>query len=243
MNASRSRILAHPETIIHPDETERLSLLLAQRLQHRPMAYILGNKSFRHLTLSVSEGVLIPRPETEELVDLVIQHWPDPATILDAGSGSGCLVISLSDAYPTARITALDYSRAALEIARRNDPGNRINWIQSDWCDCIQDESFDLIVSNPPYLTEIEMETLEPQVARYEPRLALSGGSDGCDCYRKLIPAAYRCLSPGGGLAFEGSPSVAVKVQDLLEIQGFTKVQIFPDLAGLDRFILASRPA
>jgi release factor glutamine methyltransferase len=238
---SRSMILAHPERLLDESQRRRATDLLNHRLNHVPMAYLLGWKDFRNLRLRVTPDVLIPRPETEELIDLAVSLAPRAGRILDAGTGSGCIPLSLSEIFPQALLFGSDLSHSALQCARGNDPSGRVIWIQASWLEPIGSRSLDLAVSNPPYLTTSEMTTLEPQVGLYEPHLALDGGVDGCDCYRSLIPQAMRALKSGGVLLLECSPATIVVVISLLQGAGFTEVHAHTDFAGRDRFVSATR--
>ena len=238
----RSRLIAFPETCLNSAEMEKANELLFRRTRHEPMAYILGSKEFRNLTLKVAPAVLIPRPESEGLVDRAAEIAPGAERILDAGTGSGCLALSLAEAFPRARVFGCDRSRAALEVARENDAMRKVDWFESEWLSPIAREGLDLVVSNPPYLTDAEVDTLAPQVARYEPVEALRGGPDGCDAYRILIPQAGACLRPGGRILLEISPTVVREVGKLLERTGFKEVLFHHDLAGRERYAAASLP-
>ncbi len=236
---SKSRIIAFADEPLQPDFVCRADRFLERRLRHEPMAYLLGRKEFRNLTLRVSPAVLIPRPETEELIDLIWERYPHANRILDAGVGSGCIPLSLAEVFVRARILGVDFSLEALQIARSNDPAGRVGWVQSDWLTCFGDSQFDLITSNPPYLDRHEMRTLEPQVRNYEPTSALDGGEDGCEAYRSLIPQIARCLGPRGKTALEISPTVESGVTRILGDGGFSKVETHRDLSGRIRFATA----
>ncbi|MCA9435254.1 MAG: peptide chain release factor N(5)-glutamine methyltransferase [Candidatus Omnitrophica bacterium] len=233
---TRSKLIGFAEEPLSADHQDRAYCLLQRRLRHEPMAYILGRKDFRNLTLKVSPAVLIPRPETEELIDLAREIQPRASHIIDVGTGSGCIPLSLAEVFPESHLFGVDFSIEALHVALSNDPASRVNWIRADWLGAFASGSFDLAVSNPPYLTEQEMETLEPQVRDYEPVSALDGGVDGCDQYRRLIPQIARCLRSGGHTVLEIGPSVAHKVAGLLNESGFRQISIHKDLAGRDRF-------
>jgi release factor glutamine methyltransferase len=233
---TRSKLIAHPEDCLSTRIVERAEELLARRLDHEPMAYLLGRKEFRNLSLQVTPDVLIPRPETEGLVDMAVRLMPDADKILDAGTGSGCLALSLLECYPNGLVLGCDRSREALHVASGNDSDRRVRWFQADWLSAISKGSLDLVVSNPPYLTKSEMESLAPQVACYEPFVALNSSADGCDAYRVLIPQARRCLRPGGWLVLEIGPSVVTPVRVLLKENGFRSIQMRRDLAGRARY-------
>lgn len=238
---SRSTILAHPERELETSQFLMATSLLERRLRHEPMAYLLGHKEFRHLTLKVSPDVLIPRPETEELVDLAVRLAPGAKSVLDAGTGSGCIPLALVEFFPETLIMGCDISFTALSLARENDPSHRVNWFQSFWLEAVAPGSLDLLLSNPPYLTTEEMASLEPQVQGYEPHLALDGGTDGCDCYRLLVPQAAHVLKMGGVVLFEASPATVGEVSSLFVRHGFGEIQTHQDLAGRQRFVSAVR--
>lgn len=241
LGTTRTRILAQGETPLDPETLSAAERLLARRLKHEPMAYILGTKPFRDLDLRVNPAVLIPRPETEELVDLAHLISPGARRIVDAGTGSGCIALALAEQSPSAILVGIDRSRSAIETASSNDPRQRVQWIQGDWLGSIGDQSLDLVVTNPPYVTSAEMAGLEPQVGGYEPHAALDGGPDGCAAYRVLVPDAYRCLRPGGSIALEGSPTVMDSLVEILAGSGFAEIQRHSDLAGRPRFATARR--
>ncbi len=239
---SSAKILGFPEIFIPPDALFEADVLLERRLRHEPMAYILGRKEFRNITLKVTPAVLIPRPETEELIDLTQSICPDASTMVDVGSGSGCIPLSLSEVFPESRVVGTDFSQKALKVAQSNDPDRRISWVQSDWLAGFDRDRFDLIVSNPPYLTHDEMESLDPQVGEYEPISALTGGEDGCDAYRVLVPQIARCLKHRGKTVLEISPSVENQVIQILGESGFVHIRTHPDWAGRARFATGERP-
>jgi len=232
----RARVIAHPEECLSAVQLELAEVLLSRRLAHEPMAYLLGRKGFRNLTIKTSQDVLIPRPETEGLVDLAVLHKPNARRIVDAGTGSGCLALSLAEVFPHALVIACDLYSGALHVASENDPHGRVLWIQADWLSAFASDSLDLVVANPPYLTRAEMDSLVPQVSAYEPRAALNASEDGCAAYRTLVPQARRCLVNGGCLLLEVGPSVSGRVRDLLQFEGFTRVRIRRDLAGRERY-------
>jgi len=237
----RAFLWARPETYLAKARKKKADKMLAERLKHKPMAYILGWTEFRHLRLQVGPSVLIPRPETEEMVGLARSLFPGARSILDAGTGSGCIALSLARGVPGRRVTACDISEDALEMARRNDSDGLVDCARTDWLSGFSDGSFDLIISNPPYVTDQEMGELEPGVSDYEPEVSLRGGADGCDSYRRIIRDAFDCIRTGGGLLVEGSPMVAQEVVELMRNAGFRDVQVHQDLSDRDRFISGKR--
>ncbi len=196
------------------DELEIFKSLIKRRTAREPVAFIVGRKEFWSHSFNVSEGVLIPRPETECLVETALKIiGPSDSKkrlrILELGTGSGAIVISLASEVSSHLYFATDLSMAAIEVAagnaRRILPSGIINWVVGDWFDAFQDEGrqFDLIVSNPPYIRKETVGNLQPEICQYEPIMALDGGGDGLDCYRRIIPAAMGRLSPGGYLLLE----------------------------------------
>ncbi|HEY9637483.1 MAG TPA: peptide chain release factor N(5)-glutamine methyltransferase [Coleofasciculaceae cyanobacterium] len=233
-----------------------LSKLWHRRLHDRlPIQYLAGVTHWRHFPLTVSPAVLIPRPETEYLIDLAVVavknspitqrgsgHWAD------LGSGSGAIAIGLADALPTARIHAVDYSADALAIAQLNAQklgfAERIQFYQGSWWEPLIALKGQLsgMVANPPYIPSNLIPQLQPEVRHHEPHLALNGGNDGLDCIRQLIETAPNYLRPGGIWLIEMMAGQADTVAQLLHQQGsYCQIQIFSDLAGIDRFALAYR--
>jgi release factor glutamine methyltransferase len=224
--------------------------LWEQRLQQRtPVQYLVGSTPWRNLELQVSPDVLIPRPETELLIDIAIEratlsvgHW------LDLGTGSGAIAISLARAFPLAQIHAVDLSAAALEIAknnaRSNGVGDRLQFYQGAWWEPIGHLRGQCqgTISNPPYIPTATVATLEPEVRHHEPHLALDGGDDGLDCIRALVRGAPDFLVSGGLWAIEMMAGQGAAVTELLQQQGsYRDIQIINDWAGFDRFVLARR--
>ncbi|MBF2019225.1 MAG: peptide chain release factor N(5)-glutamine methyltransferase [Hydrococcus sp. C42_A2020_068] len=233
-----------------------LTELWQQRLQDRmPVQYLVGVAPWRHFSLKVATGVLIPRPETELLVDLAvraIQASPTPDLVsgywVDLGTGSGAIALGLAEALPDARIYATDTSAEALAIARQNAIalgfGEQIKFCQGSWWSPLEALKGRVsgMVSNPPYIPTAEIARLQPEVARHEPRLALDGGSDGLDCIRHLVETAPDYLRPGGIWLIEMMAGQAEQVVQLLQKRGcYDKIQIFCDLANIERFALAYR--
>lgn len=237
----------------------QLTKLWKRRLEERlPVQYIAGIVPWRNFSLWVSNSVLIPRPETECLIDLAIAACEDPvycATVAlkaeqwaDLGTGSGAIAIGLADLLTNAIIYAVDTSEAALAIAQQNVQSlgfaDRIHLDRGSWFEPLKTLKGQLngIVSNPPYIPSQIVPKLQPEVAQHEPHLALDGGADGLDCIRHLIETAPHYLQPGGILLFEMMAGQAPEVRRLLESQGsYQKISIHPDLAGIDRFALAYR--
>lgn len=231
-----------------------LAQLWQRRLQERvPVQYLTGVAHWRHFSLKVTPAVLIPRPETELLIDLAVEavksygvnpksHW------VDLGTGSGAIAIGLACALTNARVYAVDCSSEALAVARLNAEnlgfGSRVNFYQGLWWEPLAFLKGQVsgMVSNPPYIPSSTVLTLQPEVVRHEPHLALDGGFDGLDCIRHLVETAPDYLESGGVWLVEMMAGQAEAVADMLESHGsYGKVQIFSDLAGIDRFALAYR--
>jgi release factor glutamine methyltransferase len=233
-------------------EVDRYRELIRLRGEGEPIAYILGRAYFRNLTLRVDRHVLIPRPETEHVVEAAIDFlmegdWLRPPAVLDLGAGSGAIAIAIATAFPDAEIIASDASAEALELAGENARNAgvpaRIRFVQSDLFEALDPVgTFDLIVSNPPYISEEEWETLPRDVRDYEPREALYGGPDGLDFYRLLAAEAPQFLKPGGMLVLEIGAAQGKAVLELLEATGkFQAAGMIQDYAGLDRVVAAQR--
>lgn len=233
-----------------------LSLLWQQRLeQHVPVQYLLGQTTWRNLTLEVAPGVLIPRPETELMIDLA-QHWVAQHPTLhsgsamqwaDLGTGSGAIALGLAQSFPQAEIHAVDVSAIALGIAQRNaEQLNRVvsvHFYEGEWLDPLNSLKgyLDGIVSNPPYIPSAEILTLQPEVFQHEPHLALDGGEDGLASMYRIVNQAPQYLRVGGVLLLEMMRGQAASVKELLQSNGqYTNIQIHSDLAGVERFVLTT---
>ena len=212
-----------------------------------PVQYVLGQWDFRALTLNVDKRALIPRPETELLVDLVlrsetVKNAPKPL-VVDVGTGSGCIILSLAKEMRDGVFVGLDISAGALALAAENAArcglAGRVLFAESDGCGEFDPGSVDVLVSNPPYIASRVVDGLPRHIRDHEPRLALDGGADGLDVYRALVLDAVMVLKPGGGLFFEIGDDQGDALRDLLEGSGFADVRILKDYAGLDRFAVA----
>jgi len=241
----RAWILTHPEASLTPEQSAQLEDWIARRAQHEPIQYILGETEFYGLAFTVTPDVLIPRPETEHLVEATLEKVePDaPVRICDIGTGSGAIAVALAHALQRAQMTALDISRAALEVAagnaRRHGVAERIRFLESDLLSEVREESFDMIVSNPPYVREDEV--LEDQVAKYEPHAALFAGPTGLEIYERLIPQAHEALVPGGWLLMEIGHGQRDGLAALLS--AWDGVEFCADLQGIPRIAIAQRRA
>ena len=232
-------------------ERAKMRDLVKRRAAREPVAYLVGHREFYGVDFLVSADVLIPRPETETLVleTLELAKTLSQPRILDLGTGSGCIAVSLALNQPTAAITAVDISAEALEIAQRNAQrhhvNGRIEFLLGDlFAPLAADAKYDLIVSNPPYVRRGEIPTLQPEVRLHEPSGALDGGVDGLDVIRLLIDGAADRLTAGGALLFEFSPEQATPIREMLEADAhWTAVRIIKDLSRLDRIALARKAA
>jgi release factor glutamine methyltransferase len=218
---------------------ERFEELILRRIAREPVAYIIGRREFWSLDFAVGPGVLIPRPETETLVEQVLKHFPDRATpldVLDLGTGTGCLLVAVLSEYPNARGAGIDSSPAALGWARRNvqKHGSNAGLIQGDFAAATG--TYDVILANPPYIRTKDIATLAPEVGLYEPAQALDGGADGLDAYRALAPEIERLLKAGGLAFLEIGAGQGPAVGKLMKT-----VEIVPDLAGIDRCVIGRK--
>lgn len=247
LGVAPDRVALAPDTPLSPDQAERLAALAARRQAREPMSHILGRRGFWTLNLKVTADTLDPRGDTETLVEAVLKRLPDrdrPLRVVDFGTGTGAILLALLSELPNATGVAVDKSPAALEVARENAIAHglapRIRFLLSDWGRDL-DERFDVIVSNPPYIPEQDIDGLEPEVARYEPRLALAGGADGLDCYRQLVPQMARLLASGGIAGVEVGKGQAEAVAELYRQSGLDVLALEQDLAGVQRCVIGSR--
>lgn len=242
----RAFLLANPEYVLLEEEGEKFRLSLARRELHEPVQYITGSVEFYGLQLFVDASVLIPRPETEHLVEAVLEKAPvdRPLRIVDVGTGSGAIAIALAAHRPLANVTALDISSAALDLATRNAArhglANRIRFLASDLLSEVTAEQFDIVVSNPPYIANGERPALGRQVRDYEPAVALFAGDTGHEIYERLIPEAKRVLRSGGWLAMElGFGQNDALLQLLAQ---WSEISFVSDLQGIPRVVYARLP-
>ena len=229
------------------DEERLFNKFINERLNNRPIAYIVENREFMGLDFYVKEGVLIPRPDTEVLVEEVIELGKDkgPINILDIGTGSGAITVSLAKYLENAEITSVDISDIALEIGKinavNNNVDNKINFVKSDlFTNIDKNMKFDIIVSNPPYIKREVIETLDKQVKDFEPYNALEGGVDGLDFYRAITSQAKDYLKEGGILAYEVGHDQSEDVSKLMEKDGYTNIYTRKDLQQIDRVVIGS---
>ncbi|HMG59831.1 MAG TPA: peptide chain release factor N(5)-glutamine methyltransferase [Burkholderiales bacterium] len=236
LGCERVRLIARAEEAVDSSRARSAHARFARRRAGEPVSYITGWREFYGLALRVTPEVLIPRPETERLVELALERLPAPARVLELGTGSGAIAIALATERPGLGIVATDVSEAALALARRNarDHGVEIAFVLSDWLDALGPEQFDLIVSNPPYVAAGDAH-LERGDVRFEPRLALVGGGDGLACIREIAVRAQNRLRPGGWLLMEHGYDQGDRCVKLLSALGYAAVTDFHDLAGWPR--------
>lgn len=229
------------EVDISDEDAVYLAEGLHRILQGEPLAYIVGGTDFFWCDIGVNNSVLIPRPETEQLCEIVSKEIGDEMKVLDLCTGSGCIAIGLKKATPNCQIDAVDISPEALEVAKDNAKRNavEINFVQSDMWQNV-DGIYDVIVSNPPYISSKVMKKLPKSVVDYEPHLALFGGDDGLDYYRNIAENSPKFLVPGGRLYLEVGDNQAKKVAKILS-NNFTDIEIQKDLFGKTRFVFARR--
>jgi len=231
-------LIAHDTDALSDSHIAAFQSLLSQRLQGRPIAYLVGKREFYGRPFHVTPDVLIPRPDTELLVELALARLPpdQPLDVLDLGTGSGCIAITLALERPLARVTAVDRSAAALAIARSNaDILNApVEFLTSDWFAVLAGRRFDLIVGNPPYIATADPHLTRGDV-RFEPISALAAGHDGLDDLRHLVPAACTHLKPGGSILLEHGYDQAEAVHALLRMNKIQPAQSWADLSGILR--------
>jgi release factor glutamine methyltransferase len=251
LGCDRAYLHAHPERELTKDETARYDHALAQRSSGIPTQYITGHQEFWGMDLLVTPAVLIPRPETEHLIEAVLKltasvgRAPSPANcprIVDVGTGSGALALALAKEFPQAEIHATDISPAALEVARANAARHQleIRFRQTDLLQGFEPATFDLVISNPPYVGESEEDQVQLEVRKFEPRNAVFSGPTGLEIIERLIPQSREILKTGGWLVMEISGTIVDGVRPLLS--SWKDVQIHADLQGIPRVATAQKP-
>lgn len=232
-------LVAHDRDVLTPAQCSAFDALVVRRRAGEPVAYITAMREFYGLEFAVTPAVLIPRPETELLVEWALEHIAPAAQprVLDLGTGSGCIALSLAHERPRAQLCAVDCSEAALDVARSNAQRHRIGsvtFLHSDWFAALGTQRFDCIVSNPPYIAAGDAHLAQGDL-RFEPAGALSSGKDGLDAIRLIVTAAPQYLQAGGWLVFEHGYDQAARCRARLEAAGFTRVFSHCDLAGIER--------
>jgi release factor glutamine methyltransferase len=240
--------LAHSEEELPDAEVGRYKDLINRRYRGEPIQYIIGETEFYGLPFRVTPDVLIPRPETELLVEKIIHLGPlyRKPRLVDVGTGSGAIAIAFAHDWSHAAVTAIDISASALALARRNAEligfADCIRFLQGDLLAPVAQEQFEIIVSNPPYVPSTDRDALAVEVRDHEPALALFAGPDGLDIYRRLIPQAFACLVPGGFLVLEIGYGQSESIAELLAASGFSQIEFIPDLRSIPRVACAQRP-
>ncbi len=245
----RVRIISHPEKAITEDLWIHFKSLVQRHASGEPLNYLTGEREFYGLSFRVTPAVLIPRPETELLVEKTIEllkSYPSPARFLDIGAGSGCISIAIAHEVPSAIGWAVDISAAALEVAKQNacrhGVADRIHFLQGDLLESfLPNSTFDFILSNPPYVPLEECDTLPSDVINYEPHLALFGGLTGLEIYSRLIPQVPGHLVPEGYLLIESGAGQTERIQELIEKTGLSLQMILNDLQEIPRCLIARK--
>lgn len=235
---TRVQLITQGDRPLAPDEAQRLGALVARRLRGEPIAYIVGKREFFGLDFQVGPAVLIPRPDTELIVELALERLPQgPSRLLDMGTGSGAIAVAVAHTRPDADVTALDVSPDALAVARANAAANgaSVRFLESSWFDALAPgETFDVIASNPPYIAAGDAHLAQGDL-RFEPVGALTDHADGLSALRIIVAGGPRHLVPGGWLLLEHGYDQAAAVRALLADAGFADVQSWQDLAGIER--------
>jgi release factor glutamine methyltransferase len=236
LRVSRTQLITQNERVLTEQEVGEVTALFQRRAAGEPIAYIVGVREFYGLPFHVTPAVLIPRPETELLVELAIECLPQQGRVLDLGTGSGAIAVAIAHARPDAAVTALDVSQDALAIARGNAERNsaRVEFLHSDWYGAVAGRRFDVIVSNPPYIVAGDAHLAQGDL-RFEPVNALTDHADGLSAIRQLCAGAQGHLEPGGSIHIEHGYDQAEAVRALLSRHGFANVQSWRDLAGIER--------
>lgn len=245
LGCDRAYLYAHGERSLTKDEIAGYDDALGERARGVPAQYITGHQEFWGMDLIVSPAVLIPRPETEHVIETVLELARErpPLRLVDVGTGSGCIALALAREFPRVEIYATDISPEALEIARANAARHqleeRIQFREVDLLAGLQEGAFDYVVSNPPYIGEWEADSVEAQVRRFEPRLALFAGPSGLEVFARLVPQAHKALKSGGWLVMEMGHASRDQVCELLN--GWEEICITNDLQGIARVVAAQR--
>ena len=243
----RIDLVMDPHRLLTPEQEELFESYVARRERREPVARILGRKGFWKIALTLNPHVLVPRPDTETLLDVVLPVFDEyrAFNLLDLGVGSGAILLAILAERPLAKGLGIDVSEEALAVARDNAAHlgveGRVALLRSDWTAGLADESFDLVVSNPPYIRSGDIETLDPEVRDHEPRLALDGGPDGLDAYRLLAPEVVRVLKPGGTFAVEIGADQSSEVEALFREAGAEGVRTQKDLSQRDRVVTGTK--
>jgi release factor glutamine methyltransferase len=244
LGCDRAHLFAHPERELTADEQARYDAVIRERTTGKPTQYITGHQEFWGMDFVVSPAVLIPRPETEHVVETALElaRAVVQPRIVDVGTGSGCIALALAKELPQAEVLAVDISAEALEVAHKNASQlglERVHFRQGDLLERVEAASFDLVVSNPPYVGEAEPEKAQREVREFEPKVAVFAGPQGMEVYERLIPQAARVLRPGGWLVMEIGYSIEEPVRALMS--EFGELKTVPDLQGIPRVVAGKR--
>jgi release factor glutamine methyltransferase len=246
LGKDKAWLMTHRDEELAETKAVLYTQLLERRCKGEPIQYITGETEFYALPFRVMPDVLIPRPETEHLVEkaIALAVGNREPRIVDVGTGSGCIAVALANKLPQAQITATDISSSALAIAEENALHNKVSirFLQGDLLVPVAGEHFDFVVSNPPYVPTADRASLSVEVRDFEPALALFAGADGLEVYRSLIPAAFDALNPGGFVLLEIGYGQSTAIAELLARSGFGQVEFIPDLQGIPRVACARRP-
>ncbi len=245
LDRPRSHLYAWPERQVEPRRQERFATLVSRRARGEPIAYLLGQREFWSLPLTVTPDTLIPRPETETLVALALEKMPvdHQPRVADLGAGAGTIALAIARERPRSEVIATDISLAALSVARHNAARlglDNVRFVCGSWCRAFPADVFDFILSNPPYVAETDPHLREGD-PRFEPRTALAAGPEGLDALRRVITGAHDRLRPGGWLILEHGYDQGYKVMQMMRTQGFRKISDHPDASGLSRVTLGRR--
>ncbi len=245
--ATRTDILTHPHQPLSAEAEAALEDYLVRREKREPVARILGRKGFWKLLLNLTPAVLVPRPETECLVDMILKRTVanQPFALADLGTGSGAILLSVLSERPAAKGVGTDISEDALAVARDNAANigiaGRAAFLRTSWGDGLADAAFDIIASNPPYIRSEVIPTLDPEVKDHDPLLALDGGASGLEAYEVLAPEIFRLLRPGGLVFLEIGFDQSQAVEDLMRSAGFHAVETYLDLSNQPRVVTARK--
>lgn len=247
LNYSRETLTLNRDALLSDIQQDIYEVLIARRLEREPIAYILGVKEFYGRDFEVTQATLIPRPDTEIMIEAVVDQVAKGAkfaTILDLGTGSGCIILTLLAELGGGQGVGIDRSEEAAEVAMHNAHklglAKQVDFRVQDWNEGVDGE-FDIIVSNPPYIRQVDVASLDQDVVDYEPHEALIGGEDGLDCYRQLIPVITKALKPNGYVFLECGVNQYKDIVDMFSAHGFKFVRVKKDLAGIDRCIVLTK--
>jgi release factor glutamine methyltransferase len=249
LDVPRGRLAVEGSRALDAGAADRFARALRRRLTREPLQHILGRQPFHDVVVRVGPAAMVPRPETEALVEWALALLPDVAApiVVDVGTGSGCIACAIASERPAARVVALELSPAAAELARANVAAlgldARVTVVESDLFVALGGVRADLIVANPPYLPSAIIPTLAPEVSRFDPRLALDGGADGLAVIRRIVAGARGRLAAGGALVLEtAGGEQAAAAATLLRAAGYAEVRTRADLAGVERFVAGQEP-